>query len=109
MREWMDYYKYRLIYMLNIACHDVYNYDDCRNDLTEQERKIVDDLDMRYYDFNKDSSVQLQMLNYLNNNIFKRDSTIKRVIKAFIYNNSSYPEYFFIPSDEYVEKVVARS
>lgn len=99
--------KNRLIYILNIACHDVYNYDDCRNDLTEQERRIADDLDMRYYDFNKDSSVQLQMLIYLNTNIFKRDSTMKRVIKAFINYNSANPSYFCIPSDWYVKKVAA--
>lgn len=99
--------KNRLMYMLFIACHDVYNYDDCRKELSEQENRIVDELDKRYYEFDKDSSVQLQMLNYMDTYIYKRDSIMKRVIKAFIYNNSAYPEYFFIPSDSYVKKVAA--
>lgn len=109
MSNRLNHYKNRLIYILNIACHSVYNYDDCRNDLNEQERKIADDLDRRYYDFNKDSSVQLQMLNYLNNNVYKRDSDMKTVIKAFINHNSADPNWFFVPSDEYVNKVAARS
>lgn len=98
--------KNRLVYMLFIACHDVYDYD-IRKELSEQENRIVDELDKRYYEFDKDSSVQLQMLIYLNANVYRRDSVMKRVIKAFIYNNTSYPEYFFIPSDSYVKKVVA--
>lgn len=61
-------------------------------------------LDKLYNTFNKDSSIEIQTLNYLLNTVFRRPSDMKTVIKAFIAYNSAYPNEFHIPGNAFIDK-----
>lgn len=93
-----------LVRILQVSAHEVYNLNEVKESLDENESMIVYILETKYDRLIKDSSIELQMLNYLNTNIFKKDSVMKRVIKSFISYNSSEPEHYCVPSNEYVLK-----
>lgn len=91
-----------LVYILNFASHSVWYRNDLLDTLDKPSRDIAIKLDDLHDDFNKDNTVQLQMLNYLDSNVYRRKSDMKNMIKAFISYNSSNPEIFNIPPDSYI-------
>lgn len=96
--------KFYLTNLLNVVCHNVCNVEEVRSTLTPQLRVLSHKLDKLYDTFNKDFSVEIQVLNYMLSNVFRRPSDMKTVIKAFIAYNSAYPNYFGIPSNAFIDR-----
>lgn len=97
--------KDALVRILQVAAHECYNMDEVRKSLDENESMMVYILETKYDRFDKDSSIEMQMMQYMEENgKFKKDSIMKRILKAFITYNSDAPEQYCVPSDEYVLK-----
>lgn len=99
--------KYILVNILQYAAHGVYYRSEVLAELEtcgESYSTVAIKLEDLYDNFKKDSTLELQMLNYLDANVYRRKSAIKNMIKLFISYNSSKPLHFSIPSDSYINR-----
>lgn len=96
--------KYDLTNLLYVVCHSIENKEETRSMLSPQLQTLSHKLDKLYDTFNKDFSVEIQILNYLLNNVFRRPSDMKMMIKAFIAYNSAQPNEFHIPGNTFIDK-----